>query len=134
MLSKLRIPAAKALKKVELSLVLTDNKNIKKINRTWRTQNKATDVLSFPQHTLVELKQLSRSVANIPTWFLGDVIISLDKARAQAKEYGFSLDYELRRLLVHGILHLLGYDHEVGAKEARRMQRLEKRLLTKIGY
>ena len=59
---------------------------------------------------------------------LGDVIISVEKAKEQAKEYGRSLDEEMTTLLIHGILHLLGYDHERSAKDARIMGRLEEKL------
>jgi rRNA maturation RNase YbeY len=59
---------------------------------------------------------------------LGDVVISVDTARRQAKEGGKTLDEEMTTLLVHGIVHLLGYDHERSAKEARRMGRLEKKV------
>lgn len=126
-LIKSRAPGAAALAKAELSLVLTDDAAIHKINRQWRHKDKATDVLSFPQLSPKELQTMS---ANAP-WMLGDIIISIPTAKRQAKERGHGLRKELERLLVHGLLHLLGYDHEIGEKEARRMQRLERRLLTR---
>ncbi len=60
---------------------------------------------------------------------MGDIVISLEKAKAQAKERGISLKEELEILLVHGILHLLGFDHEISAKEEKKMHKLETQLL-----
>lgn len=129
MLSKTRVPAAQALANVEVSVVLTTDKKIRAINKKWRGKDRATDVLSFPQFSTDELKKIGRQKP--PEWPLGDIIISLDTARLQAKKLGFSLQEELDRLLAHGLLHLLGFDHEIDRREARRMQRLERILLTR---
>ena len=102
----------------ELSLVLVGNDEIQRLNRKFRGKDYPTDVLSFP-------------VENGPPGperLLGDVIISVDKAREQAKERGRSFDEEMVTLLIHGVVHLLGYDHERSAKDARAMTRLEKRI------
>lgn len=103
------------------------------LNRDWRGKNKATDVLSFPQVSSDELRGLSRAAKakprSVPEWWLGDVVISLDRAREQAEEHGLSLEQELEVLLAHGLLHLLGFDHERGPAEATKMRRLETRLL-----
>ena len=121
------MPAAKVLKNVELSIVLTNNLGIKKINKKWRGKNQPTDVLSFPMYLPEELKLLPKK--NLKLWQLGDVILNVELARTQAKLHGWSYYKEIERLLVHGIVHLLGYDHELGKKEARRMHSLEKYLL-----
>jgi rRNA maturation RNase YbeY len=69
----------------------------------------------------------------LPERLLGDVVISIDTARKQAAERGHSVGAETERLLVHGVLHLIGYDHERSAAEARRMQRKERALLRALG-
>jgi probable rRNA maturation factor len=108
------------LQDCELSLSLVGDRAIRRLNRTWRKKDKATDVLSFPA---------GDAPAGVPgPRLLGDVVISLDTARRQAKEYERSLDVEMARYLAHGILHLLGHDHEKPA-EAKRMAVLEERLL-----
>lgn len=107
----------------ELSLLLTDNSTIRRINRRWRDIDRPTDVLSFPLHTL-------KPGQSVPAGPVGDIVISLPYTRLAARQEGISLEYHLAHLLVHGLLHLLGYDHERDA-DARRMEREEKRLLTK---
>jgi len=103
------------------------------LNRDWRGKNKATDVLSFPQVESDELRQLSKaakaSPRSVPDWWLGDVVISIQRAQAQAKEHGVSLRDELETLLAHGLLHLLGFDHEKSPADATKMRRLETKLL-----
>ena len=108
----------------ELSIVLTDDASIREINRTWRQKDKATDVLSFSQ---LEGEPVGPGDAEAAV--LGDVIISTDTALRQAEHAGHSLDAELQRLLVHGVLHLLGHDHVHGGAQARRMKAEERRLL-----
>lgn len=125
------MPGAAALKRAELSLLLTDDSQIRRLNRAWRGKNKATDVLSFPQVGIAELRALSRAAGRgrIPEWWLGDVVISLERATLQAAERGHAPRLELELLLAHGLLHLLGFDHEEGPAEARRMRSLETKLL-----
>ena len=94
---------------------MTDQ-TIHELNRQYRNKDKPTDVLSFP---------LADEVC--PT-LLGDVVISIDTARRQARQRKRAFADELRALLVHGILHLLGYDHEVSDSEAVRMRRKEREL------
>ena len=107
------------LDRAELSVVLVSDREMQALNRRWRRRDRPTDVLSFAQREGAGLA---------PDGLLGDVVISLDTARRQAKERGESLGREADRLLVHGLLHLLGYDHERSAAEARRMQRRERSL------
>ncbi len=92
-----------------------------RLNRTWRRKDKTTDVLSFPGGD-----------APGPAT-LGDVVISVPVARRQAKAAGWSFEKECFFLLIHGILHLLGHDHEKGAKEAHAMAALQRDLMMK-GY
>jgi len=100
----------------ELSLTLVSDRRMRALNREWRGKDRPTDVLSFPQHGAS----------------IGDVVISLGAARRQAREGGWSLAAELRRLLAHGLLHCLGHDHHT-AQEARRMAAAERRLLGRPG-
>ena len=104
----------------ELSLVLVSDPVMHELNRTWRGKDRPTDVLAFAQ---------GEGEDGAPEGLLGDVVISVDTARRQAAEHGHSLTAEGERLLVHGLLHLLGYDHERSAPEARRMLRKERALL-----
>lgn len=108
----------------ELSLLLVSDAVMRQLNRDWRGADRPTDVLSFSQ---------SEGPGGAPPGLLGDVVISLDSARRQAAERAASLGSELDRLLIHGVLHLLGYDHERSAAEARRMQRRERALARRLG-
>jgi probable rRNA maturation factor len=112
---------------VELSLVLVGNPEIRKLNAQYRGKNYATDVLSFP----------GEDHLRGPTRLLGDVVISIDKMLSQAKERGRSPKEEMTTLLIHGIVHLLGYDHERSARDARVMASLERKIycaLCERGY
>lgn len=102
----------------ELSILFCSDKYIQKLNKNYRKKDKATDVLSFPQ-------------SKTPfTTSLGDIVISLDTALKQSEQYKCSLNQEITRLLIHGILHLLGYDHvRIAKSEAQKMRRLEKEIL-----
>src|SRR3989440_7690624 len=105
-------------RRVYVSLVLTDDAGIAALNREFRMVDAPTDVLSFPQ-----LEVAGRVIA-VPVdapLLLGDIVVSLQRAEAQAHEYGHTRARELGFLLVHGLLHLLGYDHET-PEEAATMQ------------
>lgn len=95
---------------IEISITFVNNKSIKKINNEFRKINKPTDVLSFPMYEKDELKNVIALNIN-EVILLGDIIISLEKAYEQADEYGHSFEREVSYLFVHGLLHLLGYDH-----------------------
>lgn len=112
-----------ALEHCELSLMLVSDSAIRRLNREFRKKDLATDVLSFPQVERASAKELSRGAApaKAPPFALGDIVISIDTARRQARELGQSAAARIRTLLIHGMLHLLGYDHERSMAEARRM-------------
>ena len=118
--SALRFLRALHLSGVELSVLLTTDSAIRELNRTWRRKDRPTDVLSFPSGEPPGGPAGPRQ--------LGDVILSLDTARRQARAHGRTLASELDLYLAHGLLHLLGHDHHRPA-EARRMGALEARLL-----
>lgn len=96
-----------------LGVCLADDTALRRANRRYRGQDRTTDVLSFPGEATAE------------GWHLGDILISLPKAERQARRLGHSLDRELRELLLHGVLHCLGHDHEADDGE---MVALELRL------
>jgi len=98
----------------ELSLLLTNDEEIQTLNKTYRDLDKATDVLSFPQD-----EDAVNESGNV---LLGDVVISVETAARQAKEHHLSFNEELILLTIHGILHLLGYDHGRSPQDARIMQ------------
>jgi probable rRNA maturation factor len=107
----------------ELSLLLVSDAVMRRLNREWRGVDRPTDVLAFAQ---------AEGPGGAPAGLLGDVVISLDTARRQAAERRTPVGAELDRLLIHGVLHLLGYDHERSATEARRMRRREDDLARRL--
>jgi len=99
----------------ELSITFVDNEHIRQINREYRGKDQATDVISFALEELSE-GEIEIKGADMPR-ALGDIIISIPRAKEQAEEYGHSFIRELGFLAVHGFLHLLGYDHETPEDE-----------------
>ncbi len=112
------------LEDVELSVLLTDDPGIQALNRSWRRKNRPTDVLSFPAG--------APPPGLLGPRHLGDVILSLDTARRQARLHRRTLAQELDLYLAHGLLHLLGHDHH-RRRDAERMAALESRLLGRAG-
>ena len=114
----------------EVSLVFTDSETVQKLNRDYRGVDEPTDVLSF---YMLPQKETDSSFALPPDGVtrLGEVIISYPQAAEQAKEQGHSVDKELTLLIIHGILHLLGYDHEQPEEEVK-MRAREKELLEEV--
>ena len=108
----------------ELSLVFTDDASIREINAEWRSQDKATNVLSFPAFPL--------EPGGKPGPMLGDIIIARETVEREAVEFEKSFDDHLTHLMVHGFLHLFGYDH-MNNSEAERMEGLETRILAGLG-
>ena len=99
------------------------------LNSEYRGVDKTTDVLSFPQSADFSIHD---SRFTIHDYVLGDIVISLPKANRQAMEYGTTLNEELKRLLIHGLLHLIGYDHEMGEHAERKMQKKTKIILNQL--
>jgi len=128
-----RLMRAAGLAECELSLTLTTDRAIRRLNRDFRGIDAPTDVLSFSQIEQADAAPPDpRSVKNSPGLPVGDVVISIDTALRQAREYRVTPAARLRRLLVHGFLHLVGYDHERSAADARRMFARERTLAAKI--
>ena len=113
----------------EMSLVFTDSETVQRLNRDYRGVDEPTDVLAF---YMLSQKEADSSFVLPPDGItrLGEVIISYPQAAEQAKEQGHSVDEELALLIIHGILHLMGYDHEQ-PEEERRMREREEELLGK---
>lgn len=109
----------------QITVTLVDDEAIHEINRSYRNVDRPTDVISFPSEE-------GESIAAIPDGFLGDIIISVPRAAAQAEEYGHSFRRELSFLAVHGTLHLLGYDHMTD-DEAKEMFGLQEDILKEMG-
>lgn len=108
---------------VELSVALVDDARMQQLNQQFRGKDRTTDVLAFSQRDGEALGE---------TALLGDVVISIPTARRQAQERGHSVTVEVRELLVHGILHLLGYDHEISEAEAERMFTRQREVLAAL--
>ena len=119
-----RVLAALDSSERELSVSLTDDAEIAALNAEWRGREGPTDVLSF---SLEEGEHAEFGGA-----LLGDVVIALPVAERQARAYGATLDDEVARLLIHGVLHLLGHDHQEPG-EARRMRSEERRVWRAVG-
>jgi probable rRNA maturation factor len=103
------MPIYEYLTDKDIELILTDNKEIQILNKEYRQIDKPTDVLSFP-------------LENIPGMPLGSIVISIDKAKEGAEIFGHSIDEEITLLFIHGLLHLLGYDHETDNGEMRKKE------------
>lgn len=112
---------------VEVSIALVDDIYIQKLNHQYRNINAPTDVLSFAMRETVEGEN---SLNVYEEELLGDVVISLERAKSQALEYGHSFQREVGFLVVHGILHLLGYDHESEEEKVVMRQKEEEILKT----
>lgn len=108
----------------ELSLVFTDDANIRTINSKWRHIDKATNVLSFPAFPMQPGQR--------PGPILGDIVIARETVQREAQEENKSFDDHLSHLIVHGLLHLTGYDHQ-NDEEAEQMESLERKILASLG-
>lgn len=112
------------LNDVEFNIIIIDNKKIRQINKEYRNIDKETDVISFALEDYEDVKLIHR--------LLGDIYISIDKAKGQALEYNHSLLRELGFLSIHGLLHLLGYDH-MNPKDEKIMFDKQKEILDSYG-
>ena len=129
--------------KVEISLAIVGDGRIRKLNKMYRGKNRVTDVLSFENKTVIPYlnKAFPRMKKGEDVEFievpdgikrLGEVIICYPQAKKQARKAGYSLEKELTILLIHGILHLSGYEHEENEEEAERMEEMERKILEMI--
>ena len=111
----------------EVSVTFTDNEGIRALNAEYRNIDRATDVLSFPLINYDEGEELEDEV------MLGDIVLSLERAREQAEEFGHSFERECAFLCAHSTLHLLGYDHELSDEDDADMRRRQSEIMKKLG-
>jgi probable rRNA maturation factor len=119
-------------KKIELSLTMCGNAKIKSLNKQYRNKNNITDVLSFPMFESLRNNSTKSMISLLETVSLGDIVISKDVAYKQSRKFGISYEQEVIHLFVHGLLHLLGFDHELSIKEERIMEDLEQNIVKNI--
>ncbi|CDE14779.1 metalloprotein YbeY family [Clostridium sp. CAG:470] len=117
--------------KLIMTITFTTPEEIRKINKKYRKIDKATDVLSFPMFEKDELDEKIKSGDFPYEDVLGDVIISIEKVREQAEEYGHSFERELSYMLVHGFYHLMGYDH-IEEEDKKIMRPKEEKILNEL--
>jgi len=114
-----------------VSLVMADDEEVQTLNKQWRAKDKPTNVLSFPMLSREEVLQAAHN-ANAPG-MLGDMILAHGVCAREATEKGVSVEVHASHLIVHGLLHLAGYDHELGEMEAEEMEELERKSLALMG-
>ncbi len=115
----------------EVSVTFTDNEGIHELNKKYREVDKPTDVLSFPLFDYDGVSEEPPVDEMMPN--LGDIVISLEKAKEQAREYGHSFERETAFLCVHSMLHLLGYDHEKSEEEDIEMRSKQSEIMKIMG-
>ena len=112
-----------------LGIWLTTNETIQKFNKKYRKQDKATDILSFPYHAVTAGKKIKPKADE--DYYLGDLIISLEFAQKDSIKNDLPFDNHILELLVHGICHLLGYEHDTD-ENYKKMYKLERKILSEI--
>lgn len=115
----------------EMSVNFVDDKEIQELNRNYRQKDEPTDVISFAIQEKVDGELHIYGEEDIPT-ILGDIVISIDRAKEQAEEYGHTLEREISFLTIHGFLHLLGYDH-LTEEEEKEMFARQNEILSEFG-
>ena len=116
--------------RLSASLLFTSNEEVHTLNREWRQRDKPTNVLSFPMLDRTELLSLAPQG---PPVLLGDIALAYETCLREAGEKGIPLEHHAAHLLVHGLLHLAGHDHELGSAEAEAMEALEAKALAGMG-
>lgn len=118
--------------KLYISITLTTPKHIHEINKQYRNVDKETDVLSFPMFEKDELDEKIKNEDFENEDILGDIVISIERVKKQAEEYGHSFERELAYMIVHGFYHLMGYDH-IKEEDKLIMRPKEENVLNKLG-
>lgn len=116
--------------RLSASLVFTSDEEVNALNREWRQRDKPTNVLSFP---MIEREDLIRLEPDGPPVLLGDVALAYETCAREAAEKGIPIEHHTAHLILHGLLHLAGYDHELGPDEAEAMEALEVKALALVG-
>lgn len=117
--------------KLYVTITLTTPKEIQKTNKEYRNIDKATDVLSFPLFEKDELEEMISKNQFIHQDILGDIVISIERVKEQAIEYGHSFERELSYMVVHGFYHLMGYDH-IKEEDKKIMREKEENILNSL--
>ena len=112
----------------QVSVTFVDNEGIHEINRKFRNIDRPTDVLSFP--LLGDDDLPDSALFSVP---LGDIVLSLERAKEQAEEFGHSFEREVAFLTAHSVLHLLGYDHETGEEDEKIMRKKQNEIMEALG-
>lgn len=122
-----KIIPVKKVKELQVSLLICGDSRIRELNREHRQKDKVTDVLSFPAH-----EDMRHSVYGAPTLFIGDLAICHPQTKRQAKKFNIRYMDEFIHLFFHGVIHLIGYDHEISEEEEILMQKWEEIALKKF--
>lgn len=123
------------VKSVSFSLILCGKSKIRSLNHQYRQMDKVTDVLSFPLHENLRFdKKVTKGNRKLilPEMELGDLVICREKVLSQSKEFNLTFEEEYIHLVIHGFLHLLGFDHEISLKEENIMEQFEQELVVKV--
>ncbi|MFM5929471.1 MAG: rRNA maturation RNase YbeY [Novosphingobium sp.] len=116
--------------RLSASLLFTSDAEVQVLNREWRAKDKPTNVLSFP---MLERDNLLDLAPDGPPEMLGDIAMAFETCAREAEEKGVSLEHHAAHLIVHGLLHLAGYDHEISPADADKMEALETKALALMG-
>lgn len=116
-----------------VSVVFADDAEVQVLNRQWRAKDKPTNVLSFPMLSREEVLRASETKDSGAPAMLGDIVLARETCMREAAEKSVALAVHATHLVIHGLLHLAGYDHETGAAEAEEMEALEVRALARLG-
>ena len=120
--------------RLSASLLFADDTQVRDLNREWRGKDQPTNVLSFPMLEREELLALGwAGDENAPPELLGDIALALETCTREAADKGISLEHHTAHLIIHGLLHLAGYDHETSPADARAMETLEINALAQMG-
>lgn len=119
-----------ANQRLSASLLFTSDEEVHVLNREWRAKDKPTNVLSFP---MLEREKLLALAPNGPPEMLGDIALAFETCAREAEEKGVVLEHHATHLIVHGLLHLAGYDHEISPEDATEMEALETKALALMG-
>ncbi len=125
-----RVEPALANERLEASLLFTSDEEIHQLNRDWRQRDKPTNVLSFP---MLEREDLLALSPEGPPEMLGDIALAYETCAREAAEKGVPLEHHATHLIVHGLLHLAGHDHETSDEDAEAMEALETKALAMLG-